>query len=133
MGIAEPGGDLRRDAHGIRDRKLRFPLQPRAQRFALDVRHDIEDRAVDGARVEQREDVRVLQLGSCLDLSQEPLDPDELREFAMHDFDRNFAVVTDVVRQVHVRHSTRANLHLDGVAVRQGRLQTLERFHLRDG
>src|SRR5262249_11054234 len=45
--------------------------------------------------------------------------------------DRNLAVVTKVVRQIHVRHAAGADLSLDSVAIRQGRLQTIERFHSR--
>lgn len=64
-----------------------FPLQPSAKRLAFDVRHDVEDGAVDGTGIEQGKDVRVLQLYGGLDFPQEPLDADELRKVVMHDLD----------------------------------------------
>jgi hypothetical protein len=39
------------------------------------------------------------------------------------------AIVAKVVRQVHIRHAASADLPLDCIAIRQGRLQTIERFH----
>jgi hypothetical protein len=47
----------------------------------------------------------------------------------MHDLDRDLAIVAEVVREVHVGHSAGADLALDAVAICQGRLETVERFH----
>ena len=46
-----------------------------AQRLALDKGHDVEQEGVGLARVEQREDVRMLEIGGELDLGQEPSAP----------------------------------------------------------
>ena len=71
VGIVQRGGDLAGDANGLADGQLGFPAQPGAERFALDVGHDVEDRAVDPAGIEQGQDVGVLEVGGGLDLLQE--------------------------------------------------------------
>ncbi len=55
--------------------------------------------------------------------------PTIIRELAVHDFDRDLAVVALVVGEVDVRHPTAADLLLDGVTIGQNRLQTIEWFH----
>ena len=59
---AQRVGDLAGDAHRVVDRQLPLALEPRAQRLARDERHDVVQERVGLARVEQRQDVRVLQL-----------------------------------------------------------------------
>jgi hypothetical protein len=49
----------------------------------------------------------------------------------MHGFHRDLAIVAKVVRQVDIRHTASADLPLDCIAIRQGRLQTIERFYSR--
>jgi hypothetical protein len=46
-----------RDLNGVVDGKLFLAIEPIAERFPLDVRHDVEQEAVGFARIEQREDV----------------------------------------------------------------------------
>ena len=46
VGVVEGAGDLGREADGVGDRQLFLALQPVAQRFALDERHDVVRRAV---------------------------------------------------------------------------------------
>ena len=57
------------------------------------------------------------------------LDAHQLREVAVHDLNRDLSVVAEVVREKNVRHSAGADLPLNGVAICQGRLQTIKRFH----
>ena len=71
----------------------------------------------------------MLQPGCGLDFPEEPIDTNQFRQIAMHDFDRDLAIVAEVVREIHVRHAAGTDLPLDGVAVRQGRFETVERFH----
>jgi len=126
--VVEAGGDLGGDAKDIGERKLRLPLQPGAERFPFDVWHDVEDRVVDRAGVKQRQDVGMLQLRGGLDFPQEPLDTDQLRELAVHHFDRDLAVVAGVVGEIDVCHPASANLSLDGAAVRQDCLEAIRHF-----
>jgi hypothetical protein len=39
----------------------------------------------------------------------------------VHDFDRDLAVVANVVRQEYIRHAAGTDLSLDSIAIRQGR------------
>ena len=57
--------------------------------LALDERHDVEEAAVRLARVEQREDVRVLEVGGELDLGEEPLGADHGGELGPQDLERD--------------------------------------------
>jgi hypothetical protein len=67
--VVQRGGHFLRDARGFLDRQLPLVLQPAAQRLALDEGHGaVVEQVVRGARVEQRQDVRMLQRGGELDL-----------------------------------------------------------------
>src|SRR5207237_6905977 len=46
--VGELARHFGRDPHCLVNRELLFPLQPVAQRLALDVRHDVIEEAVDG-------------------------------------------------------------------------------------
>jgi hypothetical protein len=56
--------------------------------------HDVKHGSFDAAGIEQGENVGMLQFGGGFDLPQELPDPDAHREFVMHDFDRDLAIVT---------------------------------------
>jgi hypothetical protein len=73
MRVVERVGHLTGDPHRVVHRKLLLPDEPRAEALALDERHDVEHHPCGLARVEQAEDVGVLQVGGGLDLAQEPL------------------------------------------------------------
>jgi hypothetical protein len=65
--------DLAHHLDGFLHAELRLAVQLGAQRLAFDVRHHVIEESVGGARVEQREDVRVLEGGRGGDLLHEPL------------------------------------------------------------
>ena len=120
VGVVERGGHLARDPHRVGHRQLLLAVHPVAHRLALDVRHHIEEEAVGLAAVEERQDVRVLQVGGGLDLAEEPLGADHGGEFRPQHLDRHLAVVLEVLRQVDRGHAAGAELALDAVAVGQG-------------
>src|SRR5207248_7670049 len=60
------------DRDGFRDRKAVLARQALAQRFALDIRHRIEQQPVRDTRVEQRQDVRMREPGGDLDFIEKP-------------------------------------------------------------
>ena len=66
-GIRDFSGDLQ----GVLDGKLFLAIQPIAEGFALHIRHDIEEESIRLPRVEQREDVRMVEIGGGLDLAEE--------------------------------------------------------------
>jgi hypothetical protein len=71
-------------------------------------------------RIEQGEDVRVLQVGGGLDLGEEPLGADHGGQLGPEHLDRDLAVVLQVVGEVHRGHATRAQLAVEAVAVGEG-------------
>ena len=91
-----------------------------AERLAVDERHDVVEEAVGLARVEERQDVRMLQVRGGLDLDQEPLGADDGGQFGLQDLERDLAVVLQVLGQVHRGHAALAELALDAVAAGQG-------------
>ncbi len=73
VGVTKGARHLARDPQGLLERQLPLPLEPVPQRFPLDVRHDVKEELGRLPRIVQRQDVRVGQPGSDLDLAQEPL------------------------------------------------------------
>ena len=73
VGVGQRVGDLARDLQRVLHRELGLARQAVPQRLALDVGHDVVEEAVGLARVVQRQDVGMAQVGRDLDLAQEPL------------------------------------------------------------
>ena len=69
MRIGERAGYGGRHAHRLVHRQLLFAIQSRAQRFAFDKRHHVEQQPTRFAAVEQRQQIRMLQVGRDLDLA----------------------------------------------------------------
>ncbi len=121
-----------RDVHG----KATLALEPRAQRLALDEGHDVPqqpDVRASSPRVEQREDVRVLQRRRDTDLLEEPLRADGRRELLAQHLDRDAAVVLHVACEVHGGHAAAAELALDLVAAFERLRESLGERRLRVG
>ena len=78
--VVERAGDRGGDADRFVDRELLLAIEPRAQRLAFDERHHVEEQPVGLARVEQRQQVRVLEVGRDLDLGEESLDAEDRAE-----------------------------------------------------
>jgi hypothetical protein len=73
--------------------------------------------AIVRAGVEQRQDVRVLELRRCLDFLDEAVPAEDSGQLGLQDFDRDFAIVPEVFREVDGGHAAGAELALDSVAV----------------
>ena len=120
VGVVERVGHFGGDADRVVHRQLLLAAEPVADRFPLHVRHHVEEEAVRLAAVEERQDVRVLEIGGDLDLAQEPLGADDRRQFRPEHLDGDVAVVLEVLRQVDGGHAARAELALEAVAVGEG-------------
>ena len=120
VSIVECRCDFGRDADRIGHRQLLFPVQSVAQALAFDVRHDVVGGPVRLTRVDQAEDVRVLQRRDRADLAHEAFGPDHGGKFRLEDLDGHLAAVPEVLRQVDGGHPAGAELALDPVAVGQG-------------
>jgi hypothetical protein len=66
MGIGERARHLAGKLHGLSDRQSARAGQPPSQRLALDEWHDVVEQAVGVARVDEGEDVRVVEAGGDL-------------------------------------------------------------------
>ena len=128
VGVVERRGHLGGDPDGVGDGELLLAVEPVAQRLAVDERHDVEQVAVGLARVEQRQDVRVLEVGGELDLGQEALGADHGGELGAQHLERDAAVVADVLGEIDGRHAAGADLTVQAIAVRQGGLEPAEQF-----
>ncbi len=124
--VVECARGLLRNTHRLIDRELPFALDADSQRLAGDDGHHIVEKSVGFARVEQREDVRVLELCGGLDLREEPLAAQRSTEVGVKHLDGDVAVVLDVVREEHRRHSAGADLTADVVPSGECCLETLE-------
>ena len=62
----------------------------------------------------------VLQVRGGRDLGEEALGSDDRREFGTQDFERDFALVLDVLGQVDGRHAAFTEFALDAVLAVQG-------------
>ena len=96
------------------------PVELVAQRFAVDERHHVVQERIGLARIEQRENVRVLEIGRGLDFLDEPLGAKDGGKFGTENFHRDRAVVFQIVGEVDVRHATFAQVAFDLVAVGEG-------------
>jgi hypothetical protein len=123
MGRLESAGYLLHQCHRLVHGKLFLPIETVAKRVTLHVRHHVEEEAVGRARVEQRQDVRVLQVGGGLDLGEETLGAHDRRELGLQDLDGHPAAVLEILGQVYRGHAAFAQGALEAVSVGQGRRQ----------
>ena len=73
------------------------------------------------AGVEQRQDVRILQVGGRRDFLNESLCPEDGGEFGAQHLHRHLAMVFQVLGEVNRGHATRAEFTLDGIGISEGR------------
>jgi len=69
----------------------------------------------------------MVQPGGDLDLAQEPVGAQRLRQLGPEHLYRHLAVVSQVLGQIHRRHAPLAQLPLEAVAVGQGAGQAIVR------
>ena len=114
--VRERVGDFAREADRLVDGELAFALEAPAQRLARDVRHHVEERALELAGVVEREDVRMLQAREQRDLAAKALGRLSVGDFGVDELERDLAIVPDVVREIDGRHPAAADLALDLVS-----------------
>ena len=73
VSVAERVGDLAGDPEGVFERKLLFTVEPGPERLPLHVGHHIVEQPGRFARIEQGENVGMIQPGGEGDLAEEPL------------------------------------------------------------
>src|SRR5687768_92001 len=105
------------DVHRLVELELLVALQPVPEGLSRDVRHDEVQDAAGFARVVERDDMRMVQLGRDLDFAQEPLGAKSGCDLGMQHFQGNLPIVLEVVRQEYRCHTTATELALDRVTV----------------
>ena len=123
--VREGRRELLRDPHRLGDRKLLLTPQSRAQRLALDVRHDVVQAGAALAtlgnpgtrftRIEQRQNVWMLQPRRYPDLGEETFGPEPGAELRVQHLDRDPPLVLEVDREIHGCHAAAPELALDAV------------------
>src|SRR5262245_1480433 len=86
--------------HRLVDRQLLLAIEPGTQRLSLDIRHYVIEQSVRTTGVEQRQEVRVLQVGRDPNLGQESVCTEKSAELWSKNFQCDFAVVLQVPGQV---------------------------------
>ena len=119
VGVIERVGHGHGDPHRVVDPELGFPVEPGAEGFALDVRHDVIEEPAGLPAVEEREDMRVLQRGGGLDLHHKPLGAEDRGELRLEDLEGDVAVVLEIAGQIDGGHAAPTELALDPISIGQ--------------
>ena len=90
--------------------ELLLPVQLVPKRLALDERHDVVEQAVAAARVEQGEDVGVLEFGGDPDLAEKAIAAEGGGELGQEHLDGDLTIVADVVGEVDDGHAAPTEL-----------------------
>ena len=114
------------DPHCLLQWEPLLSFQECRQALALHPGHHVVGKALDLARVDEGEDIGMLELGDDVDLPQEPLRLQGRRQRGLQDLDGHLPLVSEVPGQVHHRHPTPVQLRFDFIAIGQGVLQAGE-------
>ena len=120
VGVVQRVGDGGGDAYSLIDAELGLAIELVPQRLAVDERHHIVKERICLPRVEQRQDVGMLEIGGGRDLLEKPLGAEDRRELRSKDLDRDFPLVPEVFGEVDSRHAALAEVALELVAVGEG-------------
>jgi hypothetical protein len=101
------------DPYRVFDGKLLLAVERNAQRLTLDEWHHVEQQRVSRAAIEQRQQIRTLQIRGNLYLAQESIDPEDGAEVWLQDLARDLAMVTQVAGKIDDRHTAFADEPLD--------------------
>ena len=121
--------DRDRDAQGFVHGELSLTGKSGPQTLALDKRHHVEQQPVHFAAVEERKQVRMLQIGGDADLAQESLDAEHGTKLWIEQLHGDAPVVPHVASEIDGGHSTFAYLALDLVPVGEGDREAGQLIH----
>ena len=92
-------------------------VEARAERLACHEGHDVVEEPVSLTRIDQPENVGVLQVRGDLDLGEEAIAANDGAQLGMEDLDGDLAAVLEVFGEVDGGHAALAELALEAVAV----------------
>ena len=102
--------------HRFVNRQLLVAVQTVPECVPLHVGHHIEQEGIRLARIEQRQDMRVLQVGRRLDLSQKPFRADDCGQLGLQDLERDLSLMPEIISEINRGHPALTELALDLVA-----------------
>jgi hypothetical protein len=112
MSVGERVGRLAGDSERLGEWHTGLAEKTLPQGFTLHERHDIVQKAVRRAGVEQRQNVRVLEIGDDPDLTEESRRAQRGCDLRAEDFERDLALVTQVAGEVDGGHAALTQLPL---------------------
>ena len=118
--VRERLGDVAQNGNDVVQRKQPVSIEPRTERLAINERHRVVEQLATDRRGEQRHDVRMLEARRQLDLTTKTLGADPLRELGCEDLHDDASAQRPLFGKKNARHSTTAELPLDGVDVADG-------------
>src|SRR5690242_16491336 len=129
--VSESARGAAHDLNRVGDRQLSLSGHALPQRLAFDVRHDVEEEFADAARIEERQNVRMLKRRRHPNLDQEPLGAEYRAERGLQNLERDFAVVSEILRAKDVRHPPATDLLLETISVTERRVESSDWVHRR--
>src|SRR3954468_5951457 len=99
MGVLQRAQDLGCNPDAVVQRELPLALEPLPKGGALDVRHGVPQLSGGNARLEQRQDVGMLQARGGADFLLETLGPERSRQLGVQHLQRNPPPERTVLRQ----------------------------------
>ena len=119
MSVAQRTRDLVEDLERVVDRQPDLAVESVSQGLAIDARHHVVQQAIRFARVVQRENVGMLQMGGDVDLLEEPFGPERRRQVGAKQLEGHQPPMLEVLGEVDCGHPAAPELAVDGVAARQ--------------
>src|SRR5438094_6314852 len=119
-----------RNANGLFDRELFLAIDTITQRFTLHERHHVEELALCFAAVEERQQVRMLQVRRNADFGEEALLANHGAQLRAQHLERDVALVAEIPREVYHGHSALTDLPLDEIAAGKRAVQLREYVHV---
>ena len=107
-------------------RELTFPLEAIAQRLSLHEGHHVEEEGVRLPGVEERQNVRMLEIRRRLDLGEKAFGADDRCQFGLQHLERHTPVVLQILGQVDGRHASFTELSLDAVTTCEGGIEPID-------
>lgn len=120
VGVVQRIGHFAGNADGVVHRELTLTLQSCAQRLARDHGHHIVEEAVGLSRIEQRQNMGVLESRRGSDLGEKAFGAQHGAEVVVEHLDGHVARMAEVLGEIDRGHAALAELALDAVAIRDG-------------
>ncbi len=120
MGAVKGLRHLPSEPDRLLDRKLTLAPEPVAQALALDIGHGVPEEPARRAGVEDREDVRVIEPGGQVDLTEETLRTQGSGELRVEQLQGDPPVMLEVLGEVDRGHAPAPELTLEQIPPTEG-------------